>query len=68
MVMELFDHCWRWVDAVVGFFCSSYAAQELFDVDLHNEIGEGSVVVQVLNIVLKAAVQERKAEVGAVDD
>lgn len=68
VVVELFDHRWRWIDAIVGVLCSSYGAQKFLDVDLYNEIGDGSVVVQVLNIVLKAAVQERKAEVGAVDD
>jgi hypothetical protein len=68
VVVELLDHCWRWIDAVVGVLSSSYGAQKFLDVDLYDEIGEGSIIVQVLNIVLEAAVQERKAKVGTVDD
>jgi hypothetical protein len=54
MVVELFNHCWWWIDAVVGALCSCYIAQEFLDVDLYNEVGEGSVVVQVLDMVFEA--------------
>lgn len=68
VVIELFDGSWRWLDVVLGFLCSSYAAQEFVDVHLQNQKGKSSIVVQVLDLVLEAAVQDGEAKVGAVDD
>jgi hypothetical protein len=56
MVVELLNNCRRRINAVVRVFGSSYAAQEFVDVDLQNVVGEGSVVVQVLELVLETAV------------
>lgn len=68
MVIELLDHRWGWIDAVLRAFRSPYIAQEFLNVDLQDKKRKCSVVVQMSNLMLETAIQDCKAKVGTIDD